>query len=43
MVSNSMKIELQELLETLAAISREFSGDPEYQKLRADLPQEWPL
>ncbi len=43
MVSNSLNIELQELLATLAGISRDFSDDPEYQELRADLPQEWPL
>ena len=43
MVSNSMNIELKELLDTLAVISRDFSDDPEYQELRADLPQEWPL
>ena len=43
MVSNSMHIELQELLDTLAVISRDLSDDPEYQELRADLPQEWPL
>ena len=43
MVSNSLNIELQDLLDTLAEISRDFSGDPEYQRLRADLPQEWPL
>ena len=43
MVSNSLNIELQELLDTLAGISRDFSGDAEYQKLRAVLPQEWPL
>ena len=43
MVSNSLNIELQQLLDTLAGISRDLSDDPEYQKLRADLPQEWPL
>ena len=43
MVSNSMNIELQELLDTLARMNRDLSGDPEYQELRADLPQEWPL
>ena len=43
MVSNSLNIELQQLLDTLAGISRDLSDDPEYQKSRADLPQEWPL
>ena len=43
MVSNSMNIELQELLDTLAVIRRDFSDDPEYREFRAELPQEWPL
>ena len=43
MVSNSLNIELQQLLDTLAGISRDLSDDSEYQELRADLPQEWPL
>ncbi len=43
MVSNSMNIELQDLLDILTGISRDLSDDPEYQELRAYLPQEWPL
>ena len=43
MVSNTLNIELQELLDTLAGMSRDFSDEPEYRELRADLPQEWPL
>ena len=43
MVSNSLNIELRQLLDTLAGISRDLSDDPEYQELREALPQEWPL
>ena len=43
MVSNSLKIQLQELLETLNGMKAEFSDDPEYQELRASLPKEWPM
>ncbi len=43
MVSNSLNIELQELLDTMAGISRDFSDDTEHHELRADLPKEWPL
>jgi len=43
MVSNSLKIELQELLDQLAGIKTEFSTDPEYLELRGGLPEDWPL
>ena len=43
MVSNSMKIELQELLELLETARTEFADDPEYQELRGALPEDWPL
>ena len=43
MVSNSLNMELQELLALLGTLKNESAGDPEYQELRADLPQEWPL
>ncbi len=43
MVSNSVNIQLHELLGTLAGMRAEFSNDPEYQKLRDSLPQDWPL
>ena len=43
MVSNSLKMELQELLATLERVQRECGNDPEYQELRRDLPEDWPL
>ena len=43
MVSNSLKIELQDLLAQLEGIRTEFSADPEYLELRGGLPEDWPL
>ena len=41
MVSNSLKIAQQEIIEALARLRREQADNPEYQKLRRDLPKEW--
>jgi hypothetical protein len=43
MVSNTLGMTLQELLETLERIRREYGDTPEYQALRRDLPASWPL
>ena len=43
MVSNSLNMDLQELLETLERVQRECSTDPEYQELRRGLPEDWPM
>jgi hypothetical protein len=43
MVSNSLDMELQEMLDMLSRLQRDCSGDPEYQELRRALPEEWPL
>jgi hypothetical protein len=43
MVSNVLKIELQEFLETLERFRHAYANDPEYQALRGELPPEWPL
>ena len=43
MVSNTINIQLPKLLETLSGMRAEFSDDPEYQKLRAGLPEDWPV
>lgn len=43
MVSNSLHLDLQELLKTLKRIRREFGDDPEYLKWRRQLPKDWPL
>jgi hypothetical protein len=43
MVSNSLKIDQEEIIEALARLRREQTDDPEYQKLRRELPQDWPV
>ena len=43
MVSNTIGMELGELLETLSRLRREHGDDPDYQVLRKDLPDDWPL
>jgi hypothetical protein len=43
MVSSALKIDLQELLDTLERLRRAHGEDAEYQELRAVLPAEWPL
>jgi hypothetical protein len=43
MVSNSLDMELEELLATLERLRVEFGDDPEYVRLRAALPEDWPL
>jgi len=43
MVSNSLKISQEEIVAALKRLRAEHSEDPEYQKLRKDLPKEWPI
>jgi hypothetical protein len=43
MVSNVIGLEPDELVERLTDIRARYSGDAEYQKLRADLPDDWPV
>ncbi len=43
MVSNSLKIELQDLLAQLEGMRSESADDPEYLELRGGLPEDWPL
>ena len=43
MVSNSLHIDLEELLKTLKRLRREHGSSEEYQKLRKELPKDWPL
>ena len=43
MVSNSLDMELQELLDMLSRLRRDCREDPEYKKLRQAFPKEWPL
>ena len=43
MVSNSLKISQEEVVAALKRLRAEHSDDPEYKKLRKDLPKEWPV
>ena len=43
MVSNTLGVSLQDLLETLERLRQEYGGTLEYQALRRQLPEEWPL
>jgi len=43
MVSNTLKMKQQEVIDALARLRRDQSGHPEYRKLRRDLPRDWPV
>ena len=43
MVSNTIDMDLVELLTTLERLRVEHAADPEYVKLRKVLPADWPL
>jgi hypothetical protein len=43
MVSNSLHIDQQDIVKALKRLRRERADDPEYKKLRKDLPKNWPL
>jgi hypothetical protein len=43
MVSNSLKINQEEVVAALRRLRAEYSNDAEYKKLRKDLPKDWPL
>ncbi len=43
MVSNSLRMDLGALLEALKLMRARYGADAEYQKLRRELPEDWPL
>jgi hypothetical protein len=43
MVSNTLKMDQKKLIKELARIRKVYADDPDYQKLRKDLPKDWPL
>jgi hypothetical protein len=43
MVSNALKISEADVIQALKRAKQEQSDTPEYQKLRKDLPKEWPV
>jgi hypothetical protein len=43
MVSNTLNMELKDLLETLERLRRDSREDVQYQELRNQLPADWPM
>ncbi len=43
MVSSALNLELQELIDTLDRLQREFGDNAAYQQLRQQLPADWPM
>ena len=43
MVSNTLNMELKDLLETLERLRRDSRDDAQYQGLRSQLPADWPM
>jgi len=43
MVSNTVKMDQKDVVAALKRLKANHSDDPEYQKLRKDLPSEWPI
>ena len=43
MVSNVLKMEPEELVQTLQQLRASHAADPDYQQLRGDLPDDWPI
>lgn len=43
MVSNTLKMDQREVVKALKRLKRESAADPQYQKLRRDLPKDWPI
>lgn len=43
MVSNSLNMDLQEMLKVVERLHRDYGATEDYQQYRRDLPKEWPL
>ena len=43
MVSNSLKMDQKKLIKELERIRKAYGEDADYQRLRKELPKEWPL
>jgi hypothetical protein len=43
MVSNAVKMSQQDVIVALERLRDQHGDDPEYKKLRKDLPKEWPI
>jgi hypothetical protein len=43
MVSSAVKMDQKDVIATLERLRAEHPDDPEYKKLRAELPKRWPI
>jgi hypothetical protein len=43
MVSNALNMDLNDLIDCLRRIKRQFGHNAEYQNLRKGLPEDWPM
>ena len=43
MVSNVLEIDEDDLVKRIRTFKKKYAEDPEYKKLRAALPKDWPL
>jgi hypothetical protein len=43
MVSNAVKMDQKQVIAALKRLRAHHSDDPEYKKLRKDLPKDWPI
>jgi hypothetical protein len=43
MVSNTLKMDQKEIVAALKRLKADHSDDPEYKRLRKDLPKSWPI
>jgi hypothetical protein len=43
MVSNVLEVDQDDLIKQVKGFKKKYTGDPEYKKLRAALPKDWPL
>ncbi len=43
MVSNVLEVDDDDLLRRVKTFKKKYANDPEYKRLRAALPKDWPL
>jgi len=43
MVSNVLEVDEDDLLKRVKTFKKKYADDPEYKKLRASLPTDWPI
>lgn len=43
MVSNVLEVDEDDLLKRVRTFKKKYADEPEYKKLRAALPKDWPL